>query len=91
MYISKSLTLEGGHTQSDWSLEPDPGTYTTTLNANMGGRVVVILGTVEVTLNSLYVTGGHADEGGGIWSNGSMILKNSIVFSNTAHEGGGSV
>jgi len=89
VYISKSLTLEGGHTQSDWSLAPDPDTYTTTLDANQGGRVAVISGTIEVTLDSLFLTRGHADDGGGIWSNSAMTLKNSIVYSNTAANGGG--
>lgn len=89
VYISKNLTLEGGHTHNNWSLAPDPDTYTTTLDANQGGRAVVISGTIEVILDSLFITGGHADDGGGIWSNSSMTLKNSIVFSNTAGNGGG--
>jgi len=94
VYISKSLTLEGGHTTSDWTLEPDPETYTTTLDANRLGRVVLISGTVDVTLDSLFITGGFADNapyynGGGINSNGALTLSNSIVYSNTAQLGGG--
>lgn len=45
VYISKSLTLEGGHTQTDWNLEPDLNTYVTLLYADNSGRVVVISGT----------------------------------------------
>lgn len=95
VYISKRLTLEGGHTESDWTLEPLPETYTTTLNAAEGGRVVVISGTANVTLDSLYLTRGLADDGtlgntgGGIWTNSEMTLTSSIVYSNTAREGGG--
>ncbi len=54
VYISKSLNLEGGHTTSDWTLEPDPNTYTTTLDAKNSGRVIVVSGTVDVALDSLY-------------------------------------
>ena len=55
VYISKSLTLEGGHTTDDWTLEPDPETYTTTLDANRLGRVVVVSGTVDVNLDNLFL------------------------------------
>jgi len=97
VYISKTLRLEGGHTESDWTLEPDPHTYTTTLDANDGGRVVVISGTVDVILDSLFLTGGLAPDGngnldktgGGIWSNEALTFTNSTVYSNTAQEGGG--
>jgi predicted outer membrane repeat protein len=96
VYISKSLTLEGGHTQTNWSLDPEPDTYTTTLDASGGGRVIVITGMVNVTLDGLSITGGLVVEdepldecGGGIWSNSSMTLTNSIVISNTALTGGG--
>jgi predicted outer membrane repeat protein len=90
VYISKSLTLEGGHTQSDWNLEPDLNTYVTLLYADHSGRVVVISGTQGVTLASLFLAGGLAedgtldDNGGGIWSNSEFTLTNSIIYSNTA-------
>ncbi len=89
VYISKSLTLEGGHTESDWTLEPDPDTYTTTLDADDGGRVVLISGTIDVSLDSLFLTGGVADAGGGIYSNGALTLTNSTIYSNTAKGFGG--
>ena len=91
VYISKDLTLEGGHTQNDWTLEPDPQLYTTTLNAKGGGRVVVISGTVDVTLDSLIITGGQYGWAAGIWANGEMTLKNSVVYSNTSPGNGGGV
>ena len=95
VYISKSLNLEGGHTQSDWTMAPDPDTYTTTLYAINLGRVIVISGTIDVSLDSLFISGGLADNdtlynyGGGIWSNSALTLTNSIVYSNTADQGGG--
>jgi hypothetical protein len=95
VYISKSLTLEGGHTQSDWTLEPDLDSYTTTLNANYAGRVIVISGTQNVTLDSLFLMGGQAEDGslfnlgGGIWTNSVLTLTNSFIISNSAQSGGG--
>ena len=93
VYISKSLNLEGGHTQSDWTMAPDPDTYTTTLYAINLGRVIVISGTIDVSLDSLFISGGLADNdtlynyGGVIWSNSALTLTNTIVYSNTADQG----
>ncbi len=81
VYISKRLTLEGGHTRSDWSLGPDPETYPTTLDANRSGRVAFVTGNVEVTMDSLSLTGGLANagedgnNGGGIWTDTNLIFK----------------
>ncbi len=63
VYISKSLTLEGGHIQTNWSLDPDPDTYTTTLDASGEGRVIVVTGTNYVTLESFFLTGGKPSGG----------------------------
>jgi len=95
VYISKSLRLEGGHTHTDWSLDPNPQIYTTTLDADRLGRVVVISGTISAALDSLRLTGGWANgaglgnSGAGIWSNAEFSVTNSIVFSNTAGAFGG--
>jgi predicted outer membrane repeat protein len=95
VYISKSLTLEGGYAPGDWTVERDLETYTTTLDADSGGRVVVISGTAGVIMDGLYLTGGLVDDGtlddngAGIWSNSGMTLANSIVSTNTAYKNGG--
>jgi predicted outer membrane repeat protein len=94
IYISKSLTLEGGHTPNDWTLEPDLDTYPTLLHANHLGRVIVIFGTYDVTLDNLYLMGGLADdgtlddEGGGIWSNSGLTLTDVTFSGNKAQIGG---
>ena len=95
VYITKSLTLQGGHTETDWSQDPNPDTHTTKLDASGIGRVVVVTGTVDITLDNLTITGGKAYSeslegcGGGIWTNTALTLTNSTVFSNTALSGGG--
>jgi len=95
VYISKSLTLEGGYAPGDWTVERDLETYTTTLDADQGGRVVVISSTAGVNIDGLYLTGGFADNpsldgnGGGIWTNSFVTLTNTIVYSNTSDWDGG--
>jgi len=91
VYISKNLTLQGGHTMSNWSLAPNPDDYTTTLDAISSGWVAFITGTVDVTLDGLTLTGGKEEFGGGVRTNpgAALWLKDSSVFSNTAVVGGG--
>jgi predicted outer membrane repeat protein len=95
VYIDKDLTLEGGHTQTDWSKPPDPDTYPTTLDADEKGRVAVIKGNVDVTLEALQFTNGRANDGtlsnngAGIWTDSSLTLKASNVFGNIADNNGG--
>ena len=72
VYISKSLTLEGGYTPTDWNAEPDNSVYPTILDANDQGRVVVLhdeagMGNIQVTLNHLTLQDGLAN---------SMVLFN---------------
>jgi predicted outer membrane repeat protein len=97
VYISKSLILEGGHTQKNWTLEPNPEDFPTLLHANNLGRVILITGTVDVIINNLNLFAGKANTkigilgnpGGGIYSNGSLTLTNTTVYSNTAFNGAG--
>lgn len=81
VYITKSLTIRGGYTTSDWDTS-DPATYITTLDANGGGRVVYISGDVTVTLGALHLTGGDASGlGGDAWGNagGGVYALNATV------------
>ncbi len=52
VYISQPLTLQGGYQAYKWNTDPDPKNYTTTLFAYNLGRVIVISGTVDVTIDS---------------------------------------
>lgn len=98
VYISKSLTLKGGYNQDDWAAGQQPGVYTTTLDAERGGRVAVVIGDIDVTLDGLVVTGGGGvlatalpvnDHGAGIWTNSVLTLTRSSVISNLITEGNG--
>ncbi|MEM7342685.1 MAG: choice-of-anchor Q domain-containing protein [Chloroflexota bacterium] len=88
VFITKSLTLRGGYTTTNW-LTPDPTTHLTTLDAQRAGRAVVLSGTIDITLNGLILTKGLAfdpdtlDNGGGIWNNGAALtITHSSIISN---------
>ena len=97
MFISQSLTIQGGYTHTNWLTVSAPETYTTTLDANRNGRVTYITGIVDVTLDGLYITGGDGGQSGGTQSNAArnfggavyvetgnvLTLANNIVYSNT--------
>ncbi len=88
VYISKSLTLQGGYTHTNWLATPDLDTYATTLDANAGGRVAYVSSTLGITLSHLILTGGKTPDqiaggqGGGIYSQGALSLDHSLVISN---------
>ncbi len=99
-YISKSLTIQGGYTTTNWST-PDPISNPTTLDALGLGRVLYVSGDVAPTIAGLRITGGDAtdlggmpwgDVGGGIYINAaSAIISNNLIYSNTAVDTGGGV
>lgn len=71
VYISKSITLRGGYTVTDWTM-PDSAAHPTVLDAEKRGRVLAIVGPAidlgekpSVTLEGLRITGGDADGLGG--------------------------
>jgi len=94
VYITKSLTLQGGYTNTNW-LVHDPDSYPTTLDAQDAGRVVIVEGAVDVSLDHLTLTGGLAttgtlsNDGGGIHNSGNLSLSNSIVSASRAPDDGG--
>lgn len=62
VYIDKNLTILGGFQASDWST---PTGSPTEINAEGWGRVVVITGSIHVTLSDLHLTYGNAADLGG--------------------------
>jgi PKD repeat protein len=91
-YISKSLTIRGGYTTTNWTTS-DPVANPTTLDAQNAGRVVYITSS-NVTLENLRITGGNAndDRGGGIYSSyATLTLSNTVVISNSTDSDGGGI
>ncbi|RMF38188.1 MAG: hypothetical protein D6759_01355 [Chloroflexi bacterium] len=94
VYISKTVTVRGGYTTTNWTT-PDPAAHPTTLDAQGQGRVVYISGNISPTLEGLRITGGDAaglggapggkDAGGGVYIyQATAIISNCMVYSNTA-------
>ncbi|MFC1879669.1 choice-of-anchor Q domain-containing protein [Chloroflexota bacterium] len=102
VYISKSLTLRGGYTTTNW-ITSFPLTQPTTLDARGLGRGLFSGGEITVTLEGLQIQGGNADGLGGYWTwfeewdagggiyaiTGTIRIKDSLILSNTAYYGGG--
>lgn len=99
VYLSKTVTIQGGYKPGDWQT-PNPIIYRTTLDAQGQGRVMYIAGAVSPTLSGLTLTGGNAaglgggklerDSGGGLYVlTASVTLREMRLFSNTAGMGGG--
>ncbi len=92
VYISKTITLGGGYTVTDWSHIESASTI---LDAQSQGRVAYVTGSVTVTLENLVLTGGNAtaaggsDVGGGIYVNGANLsVVQNIISNNVAGSGG---
>ena len=100
VYLSKTVTIRGGYTTTDWTTS-NPISYPTTLDAEGEGRVLYITGDISPTIEGLRITGGDAQGlgggpgsptggGGGIYViTATATIKDDCVFSNTAEYGGG--
>jgi hypothetical protein len=99
VYISKTITIQGGYTETNWTT-PDPLVNPTTLDANSLGRILYITGNIAPTIKGLRLTGGDADglgggppgvnTGGGIEIiTATTTIQNCEIFGNTADFGGG--
>ena len=99
VYISKTVTVRGGYTTTNWTT-PYPITQPTTLDAQGQGRVLYITGDISPTIEGLHITDGNAaglggspwgdDAGGGVYViTATATINNNRVFNNTAGEGGG--
>ena len=97
VYISKTVTVQGGYTTTDWTT-PDPALHATTLDAQILGRVMVISGVITPTVEGLHLTGGRAwgslvkseNSGGGILvRRAAPTIRNCVIVSNSAVYGYG--
>jgi hypothetical protein len=94
VYISKTVTLRGGYTTTNW-MASYPLTQPTTLDAGDQGRVLYISGDISAAVEGLRITGGNAtglggdragrDAGGGVYViTATVNIGNNWVFSNSA-------
>lgn len=98
--ITKTVTVAGGYTTTDWTTSY-PVTQPTTLDAQRQGRVVHIAGNISPTIEGLNITGGYLPPGGyqcgindgaGVWIlSSSITMSRNYIFDNYADENGGGV
>jgi hypothetical protein len=104
VFISMTLTIQGGYTTSNW-LAPDPEAHPTTLDGENTCRVVYIGGSTAPVLDGLIIRNGNAeglggypasDAGGGIYADGAdpvirhcIISGNSVGAASASHQGQG--
>lgn len=91
VYISKTITLQGGYTITNWTA-PNPEANPTILDAQGKGRVIYISGNIAPTIDGLHVTGGMATTapgGGMVVANAAAVIRNCQIYSNTAASGSG--
>ena len=97
--ITKSISLRGGFSTSNWSIQ-DPEVNPTILDAQQQGRVVLLFYPKDVTLSGLEITGGDLNccypgdpqAGAGIMSLAQFVtITNNLIYSNTntGNDGGG--
>ncbi|MBN1886835.1 MAG: right-handed parallel beta-helix repeat-containing protein, partial [Thermoflexales bacterium] len=86
-HITKTITLLGGHTSSDWNLLPDPATNRTVLDGGSSRRVIYI-DNASPTIEGFDIRDGLADGsvlhgGGGIYvSSGNPVIQHNRIYSN---------
>lgn len=99
VYLSKTLTLQGGYTVTNWT-DPDPVAHPTTLDAQGQGRVLLITGSAAPTVAGLRLTGGDAaqagadpygqNRGGGLYVlHAAAAISGCLFYGNLADSGGG--
>jgi len=92
VYITKSLTIRGGYTLTNW-IDPDPLVNMTWVDAQTSGRVMVISGSITVHIEGLYIAGGDATGlGGGVGGydgvgGGLYVVDATVTISDCTFDG----
>jgi len=91
VYIDKNVAMQGGFTPANWTTS-DPTANPTVLDAQNQGRVMVIAGGTDVSVDGFELTGGNAsalgptwnDVGGGLYVRyATATVRNSTISSST--------
>jgi predicted outer membrane repeat protein len=98
-----TYTLDLAGTNEDAALDGDlditssiiiqgAGAATTIIDAASIERVLHVLGTGNLILDGVTLTGGNADDGGGIYNDeGTLLVSNSTISGNSAESEGGGI
>jgi parallel beta-helix repeat protein len=89
--INESIAVRGGYTTTNWTASY-PVTQVTTLDGEGQVGVVYISGDITPTLEGLWLTNGHASDGGGLYAlDAHPTISGCHVFSNAATFNGGGI
>ncbi len=89
VYITKTLTLQGGYTTTNWSA-PDPVAHPTYLDGESSNRVLWIVNGVSPTVEGFHIHAGSGNQGGGVYiDGGGATLQSNHIYNNAATSGGG--
>lgn len=92
VFLTKSLTIQGGYNKDNWQETPNPLLYPTILDALNYGRVVYITNSAVISISGLQLRQGFANNGGAIFvGSGVLTLTKSFVYSSTATANGGAI
>ncbi len=93
--MAGGVSLFGGFIGSeDYLAQQDPEIYVTIINGSASGSCVTLSGVSDVVLDGLTITGGSADQGGGIYAEnvtGSSSIVNCLINGNSATNNGGGI
>ncbi|HEY72542.1 MAG TPA: hypothetical protein G4N99_04645 [Thermoflexia bacterium] len=90
--ITKTLTLRGGYTTTDWTIS-DLAAYTTTLDGEGSNRVILVANNVSPTIEGFHIVNGKPASGcgGGVYIGGGATLRRNRIYGNEASSIGGGV
>lgn len=86
VHISKTVTIRGGYTTTNWSV-PNPISHPTILDARGQGRVLYITGasapnaSISTTVEGLHIIGGDSDGMGGEAGGGVYVITATVAIS----------
>ncbi len=88
LVITKGIILEGGYEASGWTRDIE--LYEATIDGNRSGSVISVTNASTVTIDGFTISGGQADNGGGIYVvDSTVVITGNKVLSNTAQDFGG--
>ncbi len=90
--LAGTVAVDGGQLAIAGKLSIEgPGADMLTFDAQGENRVFYVQSGAEVALSGMTITGGQADDGGGIYSNGTLAIARTTMSDNVAANNGGGV
>ena len=90
--LAGTVVVDGGQLAIAGKLSIEgPGADMLTFDAQGENRVFYVQTGAEVALSEMTITGGQADDGGGIYSNGTLAIARTTISDNVAANNGGGI